>query len=188
MFITDFESLVYQYVNDVKSVTDAIVFNVGKYANKDKGSADVKRPQDSVALAVRQHLNRHLHRLRVEDVLDAFGVVLALFGVVGELVEVFELHAVDEITAVAVVGEQPDLGELVALGHAVVQTHEVELVDRRRILLRALDQLVLLLVVETQSAGELIGGDRGHFDLNKVFLVLALICVKGKILRGMELS
>ena len=36
-------------------------YNIWDDANEDNGSADVKRPQDSVALAVGKHLNCHLH-------------------------------------------------------------------------------------------------------------------------------
>ena len=82
--------------------------------------------------------------------------------------------------------KQPNLVDFAF--QTVIVADEVEFVDGNGVFALCVAQDVLLLVVELEGLGELICGNSCDFDFHVVFLILALILIMDKVLKGMEFS
>ena len=82
--------------------------------------------------------------------------------------------------------KQPNLVDFAF--QTVIVADEVEFVDGNGVFALCVAQDVLLLVVELEGLGELICRNSCDFDFHVVFLILALILIMDKVLKGMEFS
>lgn len=81
--------------------------------------------------------------------------VSVLFLVVAELVQVLQVDSLHEITSLAIMRKQPNLGEFAL--QTLVHADQVELVNGTSVFALSVNQLVLALVVEFQGLSELSG-------------------------------
>ena len=68
-------------------------------------SVHSQSPEQLIALAIGKHLDSHPHGVSVEKLFDSLIEVPALLGVVAELIQVVQVDPLDEIAALAIVGE-----------------------------------------------------------------------------------
>ena len=68
-------------------------------------SVHSQSPEQLIALAIGKHLDSHPHGVSVEKLFDSLIEVSALLGVVAELIQVVQVDPLDEIAALAIVGE-----------------------------------------------------------------------------------
>ena len=81
--------------------------------------------------------------------------VLSFRVVVGKFVKIAQFDPVHEVTALAIMGEEPDLAEPVVLGYAFIKADEVEFVDRNGVFSLCVTESVFLFVVEFEGLNEI---------------------------------